>query len=58
MFGVCETRHCVNVTIVNDNELEEIESFEVTLERTPNLDSRIILAPVIATITIGDDDGR
>ena len=48
----------MNVTIVNDNELEEIESFEVTLGRTSDLESRIILAPVIATITIGDDDGR
>ena len=42
---------------MNDEELEKTESFTVTLERTSDLDSRIILAPVNAKININDDDG-
>ena len=57
-FGACETRHCVEVTIVNDDELENTESFVVTLERTSNLDRRIILAPANTRVNINDDDGR
>ena len=57
MFAACETRSCVNVTIVDDlvDELEEI--LNVTLERTPGLDSRITLYPVDGQIVIIDNDG-
>ena len=58
MFGACGTRHCVNVTIVNDDILEMPESFTVTLERTPGLDSRITLNPVDTVVEITDDDGE
>ena len=37
MFGACEKKSCVNVSI---------ESFNVNLERTPGLDRRITLHPV------------
>ena len=47
----------MNLTVENDGTLEETETFEVTLERTPVLDHRIILAPVTAEINIIDDDG-
>ena len=57
-IGACETRHCVEVTIVNDEELEKTESFTVTLERTPDLDSRIILASVNADVEIIDDESK
>ena len=57
MFAQCERRVCANLTVENDGTLEEMESFEVTLERTPGLDHRIILAPVTAEINIIDDDG-
>ena len=36
---------------------ELTESFFVTLERTPGLDSRITLDPVDGEIEISDDDG-
>ena len=57
MFGACDRRICVNLTVENDGTLEKTESFEVTLERTPGLDHRILLAPVTAEINIIDDDG-
>ena len=45
MFGACDRRICVNLTVEDDGTLEETELFEVTLERTPGLDHRILLAP-------------
>ena len=57
MFSPCDRRICVNLTVENDGTLEETETFQVTLERTPGLDHRIILAPVTAEINIIDDDG-
>ena len=57
LFSPCDRRICVNLTVENDETLEKTESFEVTLERTPGLDHRILLAPVTAEINIIDDDG-
>ena len=57
VFGACDKRVCVNLTITNDELLEETEIFMVTLERKPDLDRRIILEPVTAEINIIDDDG-
>ena len=45
-FAECETQHCLSVNIVNDGVQERQEYFVVTLERTPDLDSRITLSPV------------
>ena len=46
------------MTIVDDmvNELEEL--FDITLERTPGLDSRITLNPDEGRIVISDNDGK
>ena len=56
-FDACEMRRCVNVTIVNDVVLENVESFDVTLDRAPELDSRITLSPVDGIVEIIDNDG-
>ena len=58
MFGACESRDCVSVTIVDDlvDELEEF--FRATLERTNGLDNRITLNPVDGQIEITDNDGK
>ena len=48
----------MTVAIENDEKIEETESFSATLERTPDLDDRILLSPVDATITIIDDDSE
>lgn len=53
----CDERVCVSIKIHDDMVPELIESFSVTLERTPSLDDRITLDPVIATIEIIDTNG-
>ena len=55
-FPACETKQCVDV-IVDDEVLENVESFHVTLERTLGLDMRITLDPVDGVVEITDDDG-
>ena len=52
MFGICQTRQCVEITIVDDGVLENVESFFVNLESTPGLDSRITLNPTRAEVQI------
>ena len=47
----------MNVSIVDDTVLENVESFVVTLERVPELDSRITLDPVEGFVEITDNDG-
>ena len=56
-FEPCETRACVTLSIVDDNISEKTESFHITLERTSDLDSRIILDPRNGEVAIQDDDG-
>ena len=57
-FAACETRQCVDITIVDDLVNEPVEEFDVTLERTLGLDSRISLDPVDARVLIRDNDGK
>ena len=57
MFAACETRRCVDVTIVNDFHNEPEEDFFYTLNRTPDLHHNINLAPVGGEVVIVDDDG-
>ena len=56
MFGACQKRSCINITINDDEINEDDESFEVTLQHTSDLDDRIIIAPMTAEINIIDDD--
>ena len=55
-FPSCETRQCVDVTIVNDLVDEPVKEFDVTLERTIGLDPRISLQVVDARIIISDNN--
>ena len=57
MFGECEKRSCVNISIEDDLVLEMEESFNVTLKRTIGLDSRIELSPMDGVIEIIENDG-
>ena len=57
-FEACTTRVCETLSIVDDNISERKELFYLTLERTPDLDSRIILNPRDGAVEIGDDDGK
>ena len=53
-FDACDKRNCINITIVE----EVTESFNVTLERAPYLNGRIILDPVIGLVEITENEGR
>ena len=58
MFGTCQTKQCVRMTIVDDFEDEPDENFFYTLTRPPGgLDSRITLNPTLGEILIRNDDG-
>ena len=59
-FEKCQRLVCVSITIINDMMVEMPESFNVTLTRTANLDSRITLNPlqVDGVVRISDDDGK
>ena len=54
-FGACETKQCADMAIVDDLVDEPQEIFGITLERTPDLNSRIMLDPVDELIFIQDD---
>ena len=57
-FDACATKVCVDLSVVDDDISEMVESFYLTLEKPLNLDSRIILSPRIGEVTIYDDDGK
>lgn len=56
-FPACGTRQCVNVGIVNDLMDEPEEEFGISLEKTPDLNSGILLDPVNGKIFI-EDNGK
>ena len=58
MFYACETRKCVNVTVIDDVVDELDEFFTYHLRRTTSLDTRIELDPVDGRIEIVDNDGE
>ena len=53
-FSACQRRQCVTIPIFTDSELEGVEYFNITLERTPDLDPGITLNPVDGLICIND----
>ena len=59
-FTAGQHSKCVSLSIMDDTIAEREESFYVTLERTPDLDDRIILDPaaVRGLVEIVDDDGE
>ena len=56
VFATCGRQQCVNVTIVDDLEVEMNENFLYTLERAPGLNFEIKLNPVEGEILIVDND--
>ena len=69
VFDMCQKRSCVNLSIVNDDVLEMVESFTVSLgnsnptntiqteDRFAHLTSSISIDPATAIINIIDSDG-
>ena len=56
-FAACEDEGCVDIEIVDDDIVEDVEDFAVTLLRD-GLDKDIELGNALATIEIFDDDGN
>ena len=56
-FDACDRRECVNVTIVDDIQLEPVENLTYHLASTPGLDPSITIDPVDGVIEIVDNDG-
>ena len=54
-FSQSSSRECLNVSIVNDAELENEEEFSLTLTTG---EDRVNLDPDSSTILITDDDGK
>ena len=57
-FESCDTRQCTSVTIIDDQVLEATETFFANLTRTGGLDIRITLDPVVAVVSIVDNDSE
>ena len=56
IFAHCSSEQCLDITIIDDNTLEQRETFTVILERSSSLDERIGLVNGEKTVTIIDDD--
>ena len=57
-FKANAVESCVDITIVDDETLEPVESFIVTLKRPPDLDDGKTLNPTRGIIGIFNDDGE
>ena len=57
-FDECDTRKCQRINFNNDLTTEITERFRVNISETTNFDSRIILAPDVAHVTITDADSK
>ena len=57
-FGSSESERCVYVRMINDTQVEQSESFDISLTPTTNLDDRIILVQDSAKVIIRNDDGK
>ena len=56
-FGSCDMRMCVNVPTIDDEVVENAETFTVTLGIDSTLSRKIKLKSRTATIAIHDNDG-
>ena len=55
-FGACEQRQCVNVTIIDDEELEYTETFSIRLEKPLISSNSFVLSPRVKVVDITDND--
>ena len=57
-FGACAKRQCLTVDIIDNNLIEDTETFTLTLKHPPRGGTAdIVLDPTVATVTIEDEDG-
>ena len=55
-FGACERTQCVNLTIIDDEELEDTEIFTIGLEKPLISTNSFVLSPRIKVVNITDND--
>ena len=59
MFAPNDMRSCVTVQIIDDDVVEQDESFNLILEAPPDLDTtRVVIAQRVTDVVIDDDDGK
>lgn len=58
VFLACQKEKCASVIINDDERVEELESFYLTLERIPGVNGHVILEPNKTKITIEDNDSK
>ena len=58
-FSACSKKECLTVDIIDDDLIEDAETFTITLQ-PPSQDftERIILSPNVTTVTIEDEDSK
>ena len=56
-FPGCDDRYCTDIEIRDDNIMEQIESFTVSLWRSEGTGNEIRLGPDEMEVIIVDDDG-
>ena len=54
-FSSSSNQQCVNITIVDDNVLESLETFSVTIDTSVD---RVVLEPNTTVVEIVDNDGE
>ena len=56
-FGACAKRQCLTVDIIDNNLIDDAETFNLTLIHPPRGSTDdITLHPTVATVTIEDED--
>ena len=54
VFSAGDDRQCVNISLIDDNNLEEVEEFFVNIS---TLVPRVTIDPDLTTVELQDDDG-
>ena len=57
-FGACDNRKCVNISIIDDREVEFPEYFNVILQETPGLSKAVSLNQTEGKIWIHSANGK
>ena len=57
-FAPREQKHCINLTVIPDTQVEVNESFSIVLDRTADLTEQIVIRRRRASVTITDEDSK
>ena len=58
-FSACSKKECLTVDIIDNDSIEDAETFTITLQPlSQDFTERIILSPNVTTVTIEDEDSK